>query len=51
VPGSRKCSCSAKSPDDDRSSPRECEAVGGDGFERETRRRWLCEGDGEEEAS
>ncbi|AQK69152.1 hypothetical protein ZEAMMB73_Zm00001d015588 [Zea mays] len=49
--GARECPCSAKSPSDDGSSPRECEAVSGGSFERETGRRRLCEGDREEEAS
>ena len=48
--GARECSCLVKSSGDDGSSPRECEAVSGDSFERETGRRRLCEGDGEEEA-
>jgi hypothetical protein len=47
--GARECPCSAKSPGDDGSSPRKCEAVSSDDFERETGRRRLCEGDREEE--
>jgi hypothetical protein len=43
----RECPCSAKSPSGDRSSLRECKAMGGDRFERETGRQLLHEEDGE----
>jgi hypothetical protein len=46
-----ECPCSAKSLGGDGSSPRECEAMGGDGFGRETRRRQLHEREGEVAAS